>query len=762
MGVSSLNLHHVNYLIWRHLQEQGYGKTAIQLSREWQTPDPQALPFASAVSPFSLIRMLQDGIAFDQHVVNAQDAYNRMCIEQDTARGITGTQDEPEFVKPKRRWDFVDITRPRPISQEGDHRGSDDEQRRPKRPRLDFSSARYRAQKQSNGDVATNGDDMDIDEERDPQRFRSEEPSEDILMQDEPAPLAHTLDTGISTSTQTLETPDKTLINPRLTYSLPGANLYQVQWSNDSTATLTVTGEAAWHSLTVKAEDISEKPVAAAIADHDQPEIEAKEDGIVPAQEGPEPALASKMETEVLVDAAAVSIPPRTGGDVESKALYSSVEFSMIPTYEVLQSARPAGQSDKKCSAHAVEMAISDGMASASLLVSGMPGAKVVELENPVGTVVAIRFNEPANLLAAVSVSGVRESAFEEGEDPGTSSPIESTVRVWDLTNADYMLDAKVPLEIRDAVWTAKGELIVCGHATLAVFSTQDSTTFDAVEFIDSDQSWLQMCYNKDSQLLACSTTDTGSLGLLNLETRELRMHMAHETQITALRWKPSDPASGHSATPVLASADSGGAVKLWNVPSEPDLVRHFSVDDSAPILALEFTPDGNSLAAVTEDALLVWKADAEGNVLAQWRRPAERNGVQRAQSKTNGLVEMSTLPNGTHDGMREGDQKMVNHDDVSEHGSVSADSIHSLAWHMEGKKLAYAVEEKVCQSLPLLYSLIADPSFRFPSLSYLSRAEFLRAASTDTLHAFYCNGRAGAIPHGPLSASNQPSKSGT
>ncbi|KAJ4994505.1 hypothetical protein SVAN01_00334 [Stagonosporopsis vannaccii] len=55
----------VNYLVWRYLQEAGFGNAALQLSRCWLR-DPDALPFASNVSAHALIRILQDGIEFDK------------------------------------------------------------------------------------------------------------------------------------------------------------------------------------------------------------------------------------------------------------------------------------------------------------------------------------------------------------------------------------------------------------------------------------------------------------------------------------------------------------------------------------------------------------------------------------------------------------------------------------------------------------------------------------------------------------------------
>ncbi|KAL5119012.1 hypothetical protein ACEQ8H_003141 [Pleosporales sp. CAS-2024a] len=51
--------------VWRYLQEAGFGNAALQLSRCWLR-DPETLPFACSVEPHTLIRILQDGMCFDE------------------------------------------------------------------------------------------------------------------------------------------------------------------------------------------------------------------------------------------------------------------------------------------------------------------------------------------------------------------------------------------------------------------------------------------------------------------------------------------------------------------------------------------------------------------------------------------------------------------------------------------------------------------------------------------------------------------------
>ncbi|KAF2460337.1 hypothetical protein BDY21DRAFT_405926 [Lineolata rhizophorae] len=62
-SILSSNL--VNYLVWRYLQEAGYGNAAVSLQRNWKR-DPEALPFAKSVSAHTLVHIIQDGLWLDK------------------------------------------------------------------------------------------------------------------------------------------------------------------------------------------------------------------------------------------------------------------------------------------------------------------------------------------------------------------------------------------------------------------------------------------------------------------------------------------------------------------------------------------------------------------------------------------------------------------------------------------------------------------------------------------------------------------------
>ncbi|KAJ5606488.1 hypothetical protein N7510_009269 [Penicillium lagena] len=63
MAQLDLTSHHVNYLIWRYLQESGHGEAAVSLQRAW-FPDPQSLPFAPYIKTHALVSLVQKGLQY--------------------------------------------------------------------------------------------------------------------------------------------------------------------------------------------------------------------------------------------------------------------------------------------------------------------------------------------------------------------------------------------------------------------------------------------------------------------------------------------------------------------------------------------------------------------------------------------------------------------------------------------------------------------------------------------------------------------------
>ncbi|CAI6255220.1 unnamed protein product [Periconia digitata] len=85
MTIEPLSSNVLNYLVWRYLQEAGYGNAALHLSRCWNR-DPDSLPFAPNVQPHTLVNLLQDGLWFDKLQAEAGNVDQRYRFGRDHGR----------------------------------------------------------------------------------------------------------------------------------------------------------------------------------------------------------------------------------------------------------------------------------------------------------------------------------------------------------------------------------------------------------------------------------------------------------------------------------------------------------------------------------------------------------------------------------------------------------------------------------------------------------------------------------------------------
>ncbi|CAG8232599.1 unnamed protein product [Penicillium salamii] len=79
MAQPDLTSHHVNYLIWRYLQESGHGDAAVSLQRAWY-PDPQTLPFAPYIKTHALVSLVQKGLQYHKLETSLDKEGNRITL----------------------------------------------------------------------------------------------------------------------------------------------------------------------------------------------------------------------------------------------------------------------------------------------------------------------------------------------------------------------------------------------------------------------------------------------------------------------------------------------------------------------------------------------------------------------------------------------------------------------------------------------------------------------------------------------------------
>ncbi|KAF2803502.1 uncharacterized protein BDZ99DRAFT_526429 [Mytilinidion resinicola] len=196
MPVEPLSSNVVNYLVWRYLQESGFGNAAVQLSRSWYH-NPDRLPFAKHVSSHALIHILQDGLWFDKLQAEVKDGQRRYQFGRDHGRPFSLHSTESSM---------LDQQPPPDLFEETNGTGADAPARR---------GPTRKKQKKTNGivDRQVNGDAMDIDHNGSLQITPSLRGESEAVVSDAESPSVveeipiSTLSIGQSTYIQTEEHP---------------------------------------------------------------------------------------------------------------------------------------------------------------------------------------------------------------------------------------------------------------------------------------------------------------------------------------------------------------------------------------------------------------------------------------------------------------------------------------------------------------------------------------------------------------------------
>ena len=300
MTGAPLTSDHVNYLIWRYLQERGFGKSAVQLSREWGTDDPHQLPFAHSVKQGTLISILQDGLRYDALAAAAEFSLSKGKKPQRYQEPVVNGTTTPTHSSPlpglrygfvnerKRRVDQSPPGAPASLSnslnlpRKRQRIHNDDAVATPFLPASQIPSKtapvsppsasspvapshqRRRSSKAPTLSVRTNGEPMDVDDGADeaPKEPEPDAQQAEIEVKEEPQPIVSTLEIGETSGTQkSREKPKEipiatTLVNKQLS----GKDILGAYWDPSDPGSLVVTGGSTWQSIKVPAVPSTERP----------------------------------------------------------------------------------------------------------------------------------------------------------------------------------------------------------------------------------------------------------------------------------------------------------------------------------------------------------------------------------------------------------------------------------------------------------------------------------------------------------------------
>lgn len=229
MTVEALSSNVVNYLVWRYLQEAGYGDAALQLSLQWLR-DPETLPFAKNVAPHTLIHILQDGLWLDKLQADATHGERRYRFGPDHGR--------PYSIRNGQSLALEDAAPTQQLTEETNGAVQEPAPRKApgKKKRL-----RVNGVVEPRADVQTNGDPMDVDLNGSSHVTNSVRAESEVVVSEPESPSVDipisTLSIGLSTDVQTEQIADLSETTTFLTQQMK---------NNESSQTWDVVEHTLW------------------------------------------------------------------------------------------------------------------------------------------------------------------------------------------------------------------------------------------------------------------------------------------------------------------------------------------------------------------------------------------------------------------------------------------------------------------------------------------------------------------------------------
>jgi len=173
--------------------------------------------------------------------------------------------------------------------------------------------------------------------------------------------------------------------------------------------------------------------------------------------------------------------------------------------------------------------------------------------------------------------------------------------------------------------------------------------------------------------LVVAAAADTASVWL---PSRNILKDGAHNAPITGLDMRRQQPPNGvvHHAIEFATSSEDG-SIKTWHVNEELNeliCLHQLRLDPPAPVMCLAYSPDGFCLAGGSYSNTRIWNAQYGYNLMASWEgtEPEWRG----SQVRDDDLASARSSVN-----------------DADLHAAY-----HSLAWHIDSKKLAFSLGSQI------------------------------------------------------------------
>ncbi|KAL1859981.1 hypothetical protein Plec18170_001930 [Paecilomyces lecythidis] len=644
MASPDLTSHHVNYLIWRYLQESGHGEAAVMLQRAWN-PDPQALPFAPYIKTHALVTLVQKGLQYheiEQSLDQARPEEHRaaatvLCGEQDPNRIL---QDGNPVPLTPSKYFFgpipLDAEKLKPgvdHGEAGDGLGTDQVPASPASKAgvtnghsttAEAAAAPVTGGKKTRTASTVNGDEsaMEVDSngvahERPSAAAGSQSPAELVVDADGDVGMGMGMGAGAG-------------VGP---VGAPSEAQDQEPTTPAPTFTLT-TGQSVGVQITpAKAADLSPDTAVLDVAgdSHVTRSLWRPRDSTVVATAGD--AFCSLWKLSGQRASIQEKLVESTGDSrcVSAIAWDPTGQKLAVATYNDLRGSITMYNADGE---------IVDMLPDVPRMITGLHWAE-----------------NGAHMVVVASDSRVSELAL------------------WDasIRAEEFPPPQVIDGSIYDLVWSGDNQVYACGDGS--AFQCDVNSSVQLAKTFSSggpETAWTFIRCAKTATAPVVVTASSASASIW-VPTHDIRLDAAHEGDITAIELRPrSSSLEIQQNSPItLASSSTDDTVRLWDIDVESkeiNCIHRLYLGPSIPALISTFSPDGYAIAAASKDKLFIWNAERGGVPMATW-----------------------TVP-GSEDTKMENPDEPVN----GQNGSSDAMPDRSLSWDTDGKKLAFGFGKQV------------------------------------------------------------------
>ncbi|KAI4193188.1 MAG: hypothetical protein LQ348_002935 [Seirophora lacunosa] len=565
MTVSPLTSNHVNYLIWRYLQESGHGEAAVKLQRDW-IQDPQALPFAQHIKTHALVLLVQKGLQYyeiERSInQNGNHFLTKAFFDAGTRRGTSsprGEESPDESSTGKSR-----------ASLRARKHGREASTANGLNLELTSSAPAAKRNRRSNGTtmpVIANGerrgsDSMDLDRSENTHH----EASESKLSLDSPADDFQTAEGAGMEVDNDAQEPDEARMNLTNGPSV-GVQSDRVADLGPETSVLTVPQRNVLHTAWSPTD-----PHLLAVAGD---------------------ALCRIWTLPYSLDPST----PRSSSNRQYVDIFEQGHESVVtalawsPTGDTL----------------AVATRNDDTSGAADVSLWSKHAKSIDSLLAAQDMLVAFRWNSAGTHLLGITSSG-----------SGTS-----TLMVWDIHSSQALPAVQLDHVVTDAAWCDDQKFIVAGHSLVAecIIDVNNNLSVHARDEVALHRNWTYVRYDWITNSIAIAAEDSGTLAVVT-PNREIRTTTAHNAEITAIAFEPVfDPSSHISLDPRrLVTSSLDGDIRVWDVTNPFAILHVLSFGRANPPMAVSFTPDGYLLAAANTNRVLFWNVKTGGVPKAVWR----------------------------------------------------------------------------------------------------------------------------------------------